>query len=93
MIKWTIKLSEYDSSYHPRLAIKAQVLAKFLNESESINKDEGKWLLHVDGPLASIEAGVVIIIAKGDELEYAFMFDFKASNNKAEYEAFIVGIR
>ncbi|KAL0311562.1 UNVERIFIED_CONTAM: hypothetical protein Sangu_2450900, partial [Sesamum angustifolium] len=30
---------------------------------------------------------------KEDKLEYALRFDFKASNNEAEYEALIAGIK
>ena len=32
MMSWAIKLTQYDISYEPRLAIKAQVLANFLAE-------------------------------------------------------------
>ncbi|KAL0411924.1 UNVERIFIED_CONTAM: Ribonuclease HI [Sesamum latifolium] len=43
--------------------------------------------------LAGSGAGVVLTNLEGDELEYALRFNFKASNNKAEYEALIAGIR
>ncbi|KAL0416155.1 UNVERIFIED_CONTAM: hypothetical protein Slati_3447400 [Sesamum latifolium] len=36
---------------------------------------------------------VVPTSPKGDELEYALRFDFKASNNEAKYEALIADIR
>jgi hypothetical protein len=32
MMAWAVELSQYDISYEPRQAIKAQVLAKFLTE-------------------------------------------------------------
>ncbi|KAL0445167.1 UNVERIFIED_CONTAM: hypothetical protein Slati_2239400 [Sesamum latifolium] len=32
LIKWAIKLSEYDTSYLPRTTIKAQALANFVSE-------------------------------------------------------------
>lgn len=32
MVKWVIELSEFDLSYHPRSAMKVQVLADFLIE-------------------------------------------------------------
>ncbi|KAL0367042.1 UNVERIFIED_CONTAM: Ribonuclease HI [Sesamum radiatum] len=55
----------------------------------------GSWPLHADGSstLTGSRAGVVLTSPKGDELEYALHFDFKASNNKAEYEALIVAIK
>lgn len=30
---------------------------------------------------------------KGEEISYALRFEFKATNNQAEYEAFIVGLK
>ena len=37
--------------------------------------------------------GIVIITSEGIRLEHSFRLGFKASNNEAEYEAFIVGLR
>ncbi|KAL0462747.1 UNVERIFIED_CONTAM: hypothetical protein Slati_0162300 [Sesamum latifolium] len=95
MIKWAIKLNEYDISYQPRSAIKAQALAEFVNEATFKEEDEGSWLLHVDSSstLAGSGAGAILTSLEGDGLEYDLLFDFKTSNNKAEYEALIVGIR
>ena len=39
------------------------------------------------------EAGVVIITSKGIRPEHSFILGFKASNNKAEYEAFLARLR
>ena len=38
-------------------------------------------------------AGIVIITLEGDELQFAVKFEFRASNNEAEYEALIRGVR
>ncbi|KAL0332929.1 UNVERIFIED_CONTAM: hypothetical protein Scaly_2194400 [Sesamum calycinum] len=78
-----------------RSAIKAQALAEFVNGATFTRREEGNWLLHVDGSstLAGSEAGIVLTSPEGDELEYALQFDFKASNNETEYEALIAGIR
>ncbi|KAL0412186.1 UNVERIFIED_CONTAM: hypothetical protein Slati_3808300 [Sesamum latifolium] len=48
-----------------------------------------KWLLHVDGSSTAqgSGAGIVITTPQGEDLEFAIKFDFKASNNEAEYEA------
>ncbi|KAL0293652.1 UNVERIFIED_CONTAM: hypothetical protein Sradi_6925600, partial [Sesamum radiatum] len=40
MIKWVIELSEYDIFYQPRSVIKAQTLAKFVNEATLAEEDE-----------------------------------------------------
>ena len=39
------------------------------------------------------EAGIVIITPEGIRLEHSFKLGFKASNNEAEYEAFLAGLR
>ena len=38
-------------------------------------------------------AGIVVITLEGIKLEHSFMLGFKASNNKAEYEALLAGLR
>ncbi|KAL0462841.1 UNVERIFIED_CONTAM: hypothetical protein Slati_0171700 [Sesamum latifolium] len=88
-----MELSEYDISYIPRTTIKAQALADFVSEMAGISledspKDE-KWLLHIDGSftIQGSGAGKVITSPQGEDLEFAIKFDFKASNNEAEYEA------
>ena len=39
------------------------------------------------------EAGIVIITPEGIRLEHSFILGFKASNNDAEYEALLAGLR
>lgn len=52
-------------------------------------------MLFVDGSatIGGSGAGVFIKNPEGEELEYAIRFDFKASNNDAEYEAMIHGLQ
>ena len=38
-------------------------------------------------------AGIVIITSEGIWLKYSFRLGFRASNNKAEYEALLAGLR
>ena len=38
-------------------------------------------------------AGIIIITLEGIRLEHSFRLGFKAFNNKAEYEALIVGLK
>ncbi|KAL0394051.1 UNVERIFIED_CONTAM: hypothetical protein Slati_4371300 [Sesamum latifolium] len=54
-----------------------------------------KWLLHVDGSSTAqgSGAGIVITTPQGEDLEFAIKFSFKASNNEAEYEALVIGLR
>ena len=40
-----------------------------------------------------VGAGIVIITPEGIRLEHSFRLGFRASNNEAEYEALLVGLR
>ncbi|CAL9020767.1 unnamed protein product, partial [Prunus brigantina] len=53
------------------------------------------WILHVDS-LANQQgcgAGLVLTKPDGVKIEYALRFNFRTSNNEAEYEAFLAGLR
>lgn len=52
-------------------------------------------MLHVDGEANNEEAGVGIILISLESyhVQSATHFAFKASNNDAEYEAFIIGLK
>ena len=39
------------------------------------------------------EAGLILISPEGHQMHCALRFEFKASNNEAEYEALIVGLK
>ena len=49
----------------------------------------------MDGALSAIGAGagIVIVTPEGIRLEHSFRLRFKASNNEAEYEAILVGLK
>ncbi|KAL0395082.1 UNVERIFIED_CONTAM: hypothetical protein Slati_4474400, partial [Sesamum latifolium] len=95
MIKWAVEISEYDISYLPRAAIKSQALAEFMTEATPAEEDVGKWFLYVDSSsiLAGSGARIVLTILKGDKLKHSLRFDFNDSNNEAEYEVIIAGIK
>ncbi|XP_027168007.1 uncharacterized protein LOC113767998 [Coffea eugenioides] len=106
MTKWAVELAEHDIGYQPRKAIKAQALADFLAEGASLNLTElspqheerlpkEPWVLFVDGASSKegSGAGLLLISPTGEELTYALRLDFPASNNEAEYEALLTGLR
>ncbi|GKV09092.1 hypothetical protein SLEP1_g20639 [Rubroshorea leprosula] len=53
------------------------------------------WVLHVDGSSSENGSGTRIILTspEGETFEYALKFTFEASNNRAEYEALLGGLR
>ncbi|XP_052206820.1 uncharacterized protein LOC127811152 [Diospyros lotus] len=99
LTKWSIELSEYDIHFQPRQAIKGQALADFIVEctpsKEPKEENRIEWLLFVDGAASSqgSRAGVVLIPPEGESLEYSLRFAFPSSNNVAEYEALITGLK
>ncbi|XP_075524566.1 uncharacterized protein LOC142556969 [Primulina tabacum] len=94
MIKWTVELEEYDIEYKPRVAIKAQALSDFLSEMIQPNKEE-VWRVFVDGAssLSGCGVGVVIIAPPGKKIKLALRIDSQVTNNEAEYEVVLFGIR
>ncbi|KAK3004786.1 hypothetical protein RJ639_020125 [Escallonia herrerae] len=81
----------------------AQALADFIVECTSpedppqlvISEVPDPWNLYVDdsSAIGSSGAGIILISPKGFVVEYAFRFGFQASNNEADYEALLTGIR
>ncbi|XP_031099838.1 uncharacterized protein LOC116004037 [Ipomoea triloba] len=59
------------------------------------NEDGGWWTLSTDGSSNSkgCGSGVVLITPEGFRAYYAIRFHFKLSNNEAEYEALLNGLR
>ena len=69
-----------------------------VGERDNFTPTEGnveQWILYVDDASNDngSEAGMMLISLEGHKIHYAVRFGFKASNNKAEYEALIAGFR
>ncbi|XP_073017906.1 uncharacterized protein [Primulina eburnea] len=95
MIKWTVELGEYDIEYKPRVAIKAQALSDFLSEMIQPSGEE-VWTVFVDEASSLAGAcgvGVVMISPPGEKIKLAIRIDSRVTNNEAEYEAVLAGIR
>nr|GFA11906.1 reverse transcriptase domain-containing protein [Tanacetum cinerariifolium] len=86
-----------------RTSVKGQILADFLIEMPDENPQaapmaetqQESWTFFTDGS-SSVDgsgAGLILTNPKGIEFTYALRFQFAASNNEAEYEALIVGLR
>ena len=65
-----------------------------LIEATQLTPDLPIWRLSVDGAANAqgSGAGLILTSPNGIDMEYALRFGFQASNNKAEYEAVIVGL-
>src|SRR3954466_9404164 len=53
------------------------------------------WTMHFDGSKREAGAGsrVILTSPQGDKMKYVLRMKFRASNNEAEYEALIHGMR
>nr|KYP54649.1 Retrovirus-related Pol polyprotein from transposon 297 family [Cajanus cajan] len=96
MIAWSIELSEFGIRYESRGPLKAQCLADFVAELTPATTEEPQaWTLHVDGSSNSKGGGAGIILEGPNRItvEQSLKFGFKATNNQAEYEALLAGLR
>ncbi|XP_064974992.1 uncharacterized protein LOC135618019 [Musa acuminata AAA Group] len=96
----SVELGEFDIQYIPRTAIKAQVVADFISEltqpeGEELERVKTGWLLRMDGSSGQkgVGARLVLEAPDGHSLERSLRFGFKATNNEAEYEALLAGLR
>ncbi|XP_071695009.1 uncharacterized protein [Rutidosis leptorrhynchoides] len=100
--KWAIELGEYEINFSPRHAVKGQILADFILETTekvdhppNVIASNHVWELHTNGASSEegVGAGLVLTSPEGEEHTYALRFCFYASNNEAEYEALLSGLR
>nr|GEU30998.1 reverse transcriptase domain-containing protein [Tanacetum cinerariifolium] len=87
----------------PRTSVKGQILADFLIEmpgdvsqaAPAAVTQEEPWTLFTDGSscVDGSGAGLILTNPEGLEFTYALRFQFTASNNEAEYEALVAGLR
>ena len=96
LAKWAVEFNGLGVQFQPRRAIKGQALADIFAEwGTQDESEEPIWQLLTDGSsrLIGAGAGLVLITPKGKVIEYALKFQFKATNNEAEYEAVIAGLQ
>jgi ribonuclease HI len=98
--KWAVELMGETLSFVPRKAIKSQVLADFLAEWVDTQLPTAPiqpklWTMYFDGSLMKTGAGVGLLFISplGKHLRYVLRLHFPASNNVAEYEALVNGLR
>ncbi|KAL5574153.1 hypothetical protein UlMin_023750 [Ulmus minor] len=98
--------TSFDVLFKPHTAIKGQALADFIAEfmyqptslesaKELVPSPSSLWHLYVDRSSTDnfSGAGVILVSPEGVRLSCALRFRFKATNNQAEYEALLAGLR
>jgi ribonuclease HI len=98
--KWAVELMGETLSFAPQKAIKSQVLADFLAEWTDTQLPTAPvqaelWTMYFDGSLMKTRAGagLLFISPLGEHVCYVIRLHFPASNNVAEYEALVNGLR
>jgi ribonuclease HI len=98
--KWAIELAAHTIQYKPRTTIKSQIIADFFADWGGHQylppaPDSAHWCMNFDGSkmLEGLGAGVVLTSPQGDKLQYVLQMHFRASNNIAEYEALVHGLK
>jgi ribonuclease HI len=103
--KWAAELSGYHITFEPRTAMKSQVLADFIVDwtgliTQQDEPAEKVWTIHCHGAWCHKGAGAAAVITSptGVKHRYAACLSFalesdRCTNNVAEYEAVILGLR
>jgi ribonuclease HI len=98
---WGIELSPRDITYEKRKAIKSQILPEFIAEWMEMQTTgppdlSSTWMVYFVGSKRTegAGAGVILTSPQGDRMKYVLRMTFlNASNNEAEYEALLHGMR
>lgn len=103
LIKWAMMLTQFNIEYRPRKAVKEQALADFIVEctvrdtepNGPSQLEEPWWEFSTDGTSGKKECGggIVLTSPEGFRMYHTIIFTFNPTNNEAEYEALVGGIR
>jgi ribonuclease HI len=98
--KWSVELMGETLTYAPRKAIKSQILADFVAEWTDTQLTPPQiqaecWTLYFDGSVmkTGAGAGLLFVLPLWEHMRYAVRLHFPASNNMAEYEALLCGLK
>jgi ribonuclease HI len=98
--KWVVELGTLTIDFKPHTAIKSQALVDFMaewrkNQLPTPTVRPEHWVMYFDGSLnlEGAGAGVLLISPTGKQLKYVLEIFWKVSNNEAEYEALLHGLR
>jgi len=107
LAKWAIELSEHDITYQPQTELKSQILADFITDlnakimpevekeaAHASSRTQDLWILYTDGAsnVSGVELGLVLEVPTGEVVRQSIRCP-DMTNNEAEYEAVIAGLR
>ncbi|XP_034203566.1 uncharacterized protein LOC117618046 [Prunus dulcis] len=83
------------ATVQPASEATTETILPYQTGAECLDTSTPVWCLHVDGSAnqQGCGAGLVLTTPDGLKIEYALRFDFRTSNNEAEYEALLAGLR
>jgi ribonuclease HI len=98
--KWSVELMGETLAYAPCKVVKSQILADFVAERTDTQLPLPQiqvecWTLYFDGSVMKTGegAGLLFVSPLKEHMRYAVRLHFPASNNMAEYEALLCGLR
>src|SRR6185503_1251215 len=98
--KWSVELMGETLRYAPRKAVKSKILADFVAEWTDTQLPPPQiqveyWTMYFDGSVTKTGAGASLLFISplGEYMRYVIRLHFPASNNMAEYEALLGGLR
>jgi ribonuclease HI len=99
--KWAAKLNEFTIYYMHRSLIQSQVLVDFIAnwapvaQDEEATKDAEAWTVCCNGFWGTFGAGAAAVLVAPSKVRtcYAIKLDFSCTNNIAEYEALLLGLK
>jgi hypothetical protein len=98
---WAVELNEFTIDYAHRSSIQSQALADFIADctpgaqDEESTKDNEAWTVFCDGSWGTFGAGAAAILISPSKIKtcYTARLEFNCTNNIAEYEALLLGLR
>jgi hypothetical protein len=99
--KWAAELNEFIIDYVHRSSIQSQALADFIADwmpgaqEEEASKDAEAWTVFCDGSWGTFGVGAAAVLIAPSKVitRYTVKLDFSCTNNIAEYEALLLGLR
>jgi hypothetical protein len=99
--KWATELNEFTIDYVHMSSIQSQALIDFIADwtpgaqDDERTKDNEAWTVFCDGSWGTFDTGATSILISPSKIRtcYAARLEFNCTNNIAEYEALLLGLR